>query len=312
MKTAVPMIWLRATPGVLALVLMATGCREKGGDLGWWEGEQQRIQLSHELELKRFRLEQLGPYSDDRPQLEKVRADIRTQTAVQASLKMRSKALKEEFELMQADLAGFRESALRDHRNRAIGRKFPEFVTSSGRKFSEVIVASIDDAGVGIRHSDGTARLRIEDLDPEQRLFFGLEPELAVAAAQKEARDVAAYERWIDRQMVVVREKEEQSARINAQEQRAEQTKRLLAARQTVAASVSPLAKPATSVGSGYSSYRYYRYRPYYRTVYYTPTYYPTFPRTCYPSTQRSFNSYYTPVVIQNRKFDNSTFPTTP
>ena len=47
----------RAAVTVAALVIV--GC-EKNQDLtAWWQGEQQRIELRHQLELKKYRFEQV-------------------------------------------------------------------------------------------------------------------------------------------------------------------------------------------------------------------------------------------------------------
>lgn len=51
----------------------------------WWQGEQERIELGHQLALKQFRLQRLG--SDDLPELEKLRASNRLVAASLKSLK---------------------------------------------------------------------------------------------------------------------------------------------------------------------------------------------------------------------------------
>lgn len=290
----------------LAAAVLTAGCGKSDDNVAWWQGEQERIELSHRLALKEFRFEQLG--SKDLPELDRLRRSNQTQAVSLKSLKQRHSALNEEFETLQRQSAGFREAVIRDQRNRAIGRTFTELASLSGRTYKDVTIASIDDAGVAIRHADGSARLRYADLDSDQRLFFGLEADLALAAVERESRDVAAYERWIDGQMAVLQERNAEQAGIAMRnEQKARNNRAMQAARQTVASNVSPLARPATSFGSGSSRYysTYRAYRPTYRYVYYTPA----FPRSCYPYGRQSASRYYTPVVIQNRRFPNNTIP---
>ncbi|MEO5912724.1 MAG: hypothetical protein ABIS50_00710 [Luteolibacter sp.] len=299
----------------LAVALLAAGCEKKDGNIAWWQGEQERIELSHQLALKEFRYEQLG--SSDLPELERLRRANQATAASLKSLKQQQVALNGEFEDLQGNLEDFHEATIQNQRNRAIGRSFPELVSLSGRTYRGVTVASIDDAGVAIHHIDGTARLRYQDLDAKQQLFFGLEAEPALAAVERESQNAAAYERWIDDQMVALGEKNDETAKLNQRNAAiAKANRSSVAARQVVAANTRALAKPASSVGSGssryYSGYHSYRsYRPtYYRYVYYTPNYYrPAFPRSCYGSTSR----YYTPVVIQHRtSFANTTIPSVP
>lgn len=296
----------------LAVALLAAGCGKRDGNAAWWQGEQQRMELSHQVALKQFRLQRLE--SVDFAELVKLRASNLEKAVSLKSLKQQRSALRDESDDMQRSLAEFRETFLREHRNRAIGSSFPELTTVTGRMFRDVTVASIDDAGVAIRHTDGTARLKYQDLDSKQQLFFGLEAELAVAAVDRESRDRAAYDRWMDDQMAVVLEKNERLAENTARDERLASENRQRLASQITAAKVNPLAKPATSFGSGSSRYAssfgsYYR-RSNYRYVYYTPNYCaPTFPRACSPE----MNPSYRPVVTRNYpNFSNTTFPSAP
>lgn len=296
----------------LSVALLAAGCGKRDGNAVWWQGEQQRMELSHQVALKQFRLQRLE--SVDFAELMKLRASNQEMAVSLKSLKQQHSALKDESDAMQRGLAEAREIFLRDHRNRAIGRSFSELITVTGRKFRDVTVASIDDAGVAIRHTDGTARLKYQDLDSKQQLFFGLEAELAVAAVDRESRDRVAYDRWMDGQMAVVLEKNERLAENAARDERLASENRQRLASQITAAKVNPLAKPATTFGSGSSRYvtsfgSDYR-RSNYRYVYYAPNYCaPTFPRACRPE----LNPSYRPAVTRNYPdFSHTTFPSAP
>jgi len=184
-------------------------------------------------------------------------------------------ALQAELEEMQSQWTDFRRSTIREQRQRAMGKTFEVLQSSSGRTFNDVRVSVIDDGGVTIRHADGSARLGFEDLDARQRAFFGLEADLSLAAAEKESRDAAAYERWVEAGLAQNEAKSQRASEIamrEAADARRKQT--ALLGRQLAAANERPLAQVATSVGnrswssSRYSS-SYQTYRPTYRYVYY-------------------------------------------
>lgn len=282
-------------PAIAAVILagfFSSSCKEGGQAAGWWQGEQQRIELSHELELKRYRFEQT--YSRDYEEFEKLRQSTENAATLLKSLRKERLALTEEIELSEARWADFRESMIRDQRQRAIGRTFETFSVVSGRTFEKVSVSEIDDAGVTIRHTDGSARLRYADLDASQRLLFGLEADLAQAAVQQESQDAAEYEGWIETRMARLEEKKEMSSLVAKRDESEARQKRAEQLRQQIAASnARPLAKAATSFGN--SSWRYsnhtssYRtYRPTYRYVYYaSPTYRSTYgyrTNPCFPA----------------------------
>ena len=254
------------------------GCGKDSDRAAWWQGEQERIGLGQQLELKNFRFEQAC--SDDLENLERLRQAAKETASMLDSLRQRRVSLGGEVESLERNRVAFRESMIRAQRQRATGKTFEALNLVSGRKFHDVSVASIDDAGVTIRHVNGSARLRFADLDAKQREFFGLEADLALVAEEKESRDAAAYGRWIDQQMAAARAKDEAVAKnVTREDLGARQARSLIAAQQVAASNARPLAQPSTSVGirswSSSGSYSNYRVnRPTYRYVYYsTPSY---------------------------------------
>lgn len=274
---------VRLAAVTFSTVILAS-CGQRKDQAAWWQGEQQRIEVSHQLELANLRYERLSPHQVG--ELEKLREEIIRQGDTLVALKARSSLLKQEIQSLELQRAEFQKSVLRDRRQRVLGMKFEKYPLNSGRVFEDVSVTSIDDAGVSIRHTDGSARLRFSDLDSAQRAFFGLEEQLAVAAEKQEAVAAAAYERWIDKQMTEVSREEERTAAIAKRE--IPQVSRT----QVTSADVRPLAQQATHFGS--SSYRYSRYRTYYRTyrpnyVYYpNPVYSTSQPRAFIPAARVS------------------------
>lgn len=104
------------------------------------------------------------------------------------------------------DLAVFRRKAINDQRIRALRHKFPELVTGSGRSYLDASIASVTDAGVVVRHRDGSARLLFADLTPEQRVLFALEADSSLAAEQLERQGAAENELALDRQIAAAAE----------------------------------------------------------------------------------------------------------
>jgi len=270
-----PQINLRGT-AVLLGALLSVACSKREAETVWWQGEEERIELRQQLTLKEFRLLKLG--SDDLPELKELRQANKALAHPLASLRQRKLALESEVESMRHERVDFRIAIIRDQRDRATGTKLDKIESHSGRIYRDVTIASIDDAGVTIRHAHGSARLKYGDLDSGQRTFFGLDADLAAAAAEKEAGDLVAYERWIARRMVVIREKEEEQQKIARNEIAAERSRIRLASNTAGASGSRPLAQPATSVGTRYYprySSSYYPRRSRYYPVYqgYTPGY---------------------------------------
>lgn len=270
-------------PGFLAAPLVAAAlasmsCQRSHFQAEWWQGEQERIALSQRLELLRYRAERSDSSGFD--ELKRLDGLRESSKSLLDSLRQQRVALKTEVTALEEKWDDFQTSAIQGQRQCALGTTFKTFQSAAGRKFQDVSVAAIDDAGVTIRHADGSARLRFADLDSGQQAFFGLEADLASAAEEKEAHDEIAYDRGIESQMAMIREQEiEVSERARREEMAAAERKfsQQLAVQRVASAKVSPLSLPATRFGSrswsyssNYSSYR--SYYPVYRYVYYRPS----------------------------------------
>lgn len=235
--------------------------------------------LSQQWALKEFRYESANVGGVE--ELVKLRKSSGEAGIALGILREKQKSLTEDLASLESQWTEFRATTLRAHRQRMIGLEFPEFSSVSGKKYQAVKVASIDDAGVTIRHLEGAARLRFADLDAKQRWMFGLEEDLAATAQADEAVNSAEYDRWVDAQMASSRDTEQRQTFESAREDSiARRERQALVASQLAAADNRALARPASAVGSGswggdYSRYR--TYRPRYRTTvwYYTPAYYP-------------------------------------
>ena len=281
---------------MIIVAFQTTACQKNESQAGWWQAEQERIELSHQVELKKFRFDQL--YSGDFKEFESLRLSA-DQTALKLdSLRRQRVELGGQLESLQKQTADFKAAAVRSQRHRAMSRTFEKLDLVSGRSFENVSVASIDDAGVTIRHADGSARLRYADLDAEKRVWFGLEEDLALTAQNKETQDAAAYEKWVDARMVAMEEKKTKNSESTRQQELASAERQAsLAARHQAAVSNRPLAQKAASVGDrtwgDVSTYR--TSRPTYRYVYYnnTPAYYGRCLLPVNPTPARAARNYY-------------------
>ena len=264
-----------------AAAVLLVGCGRKPVDLAWWEGEQERLELAQLFVLKEFRLIQRdGGGAAELARLAQKNHELSIKLE---SLFTRRDVLKGEIDLMESGRMAQREDFLRNRKMEVIGKTFDELTTRNGRIYLEVSISSLDDAGVSIRHADGSARLRYRDLNDDQRTMFGLDAESSLVATAKERADAAEYERWIELRLVEIREKKAAQERLTAANDREFQRRSAaISSRAMVAANVSLLSKPASAVSSRGSRYsrRYNRYRSSSRYYYYPV---PVYRNTCVP-----------------------------
>jgi hypothetical protein len=292
------------TVSVVLISLFLGACNQEKHQAAWWEAEKERIELTQQLELKKYRLEQI--LGSDFEDLQKARATSEKMVALRKSLEPQKSQVLTELQSLEQQWVGFRESMIRDQRQRAIGKSFDKLVLASGRSFEKVSVSAINDSGVTIRHSDGSARLRFDDLSAQQRWQFGLEEDLAIAAHQKESENAAEYERWVDTRLASNQAKLKEEAETARQEEiAASRTRANLLASQTVSANVSPLSRPASTVS--YSSSRSYRSGPtYYNTGY---SYCSPVVRRCYYPQVRSVREFMRQNTPRQTNFNNTAIP---
>jgi hypothetical protein len=243
-------------------------------------GEHQVIELEQRLKLMQYRAERADSGSFD--DLQAIEGNLVRLGKRERELVTRRAELAETTAQLESQLAESKSMAIRERREQAIGREMDQLITHDGRSFAKARVISVDDAGVSIRHEHGAARLRHADLTLEQQVEFGMDPDLAAAAEQREREEVAAYDQWLEAEM--------------ARNERIENSKPPETGRSLATASASSrrigdtmsegrtslLSQPARTFGTGsiyrYSSYR--SYRPTYRHVYYYQPYCPSYQRS--------------------------------
>lgn len=106
-----------------------------------------------------------------------------------------------------------------ERRAEAMGKRLEEFVTMAGRVYRDVQITKIGDGGISFSHADGAARLRFEDLSPEQRGYFGINREDAAAVYAREMMAREAYEKRVEESEKARRELAEKLAAERAEAQ---------------------------------------------------------------------------------------------
>jgi|GEM_PF-7100267 len=170
--------------------------QEVPSDETWLDNERYRMDLQNQIEVTGMRLERREREGEN-GKLGEAITNLESLTAGFDKRMAEYEALSQEVVEMEADFLSFRERQLGELRSRAMGREWPEFVSATGKVLKDAKVITVDDTGVMLRHQDGAARMRYEDLTDEQRCFFGLEEESAIAALKEEHRRAQDYEQWV-------------------------------------------------------------------------------------------------------------------
>lgn len=289
-----------------SMAFFAVGCERSSPEASWWEKENERIALEHELELKTFRFNQVK--GGDMEELRALGIQNREAAVDLTEMTASKSRLQAEIQNLESEQAHYRLDLLAERRRMMTGKTFEKLSVASGKEFQNAKVAAITDAGITIRHVDGSATLRFNDLTAGQREEFGLDPELALVAENKEREQAVAYERWLDRELAASQAAKTEELRIAANDRRNDE-RRSASARQAAAASLlvasnsQALAQSASSVGSGY--YGRTRYRTSYYNVY-RPYYCRTYVSSYRGVTRRIGNVGYVPKCYTPRRVTSS------
>ena len=166
--------------------------------------------MTQKIELAQYRISQIPPSAlNSTP--EDIAEHIGELQARRNSLAMRKDELSNTVSRLQEGWDKFRRDILTTARAAVIGREYEIFETARGKAYQDALVARIDDLGVAIKHTHGSARIGFNDLSVEEQAFFGLDSELASAALVEERRYLATYERQIDREMQIIVEKQKEA-----------------------------------------------------------------------------------------------------
>lgn len=250
-----------ALPGIV-------GCQRAKEDAAWWERESERVRLVAQLELAAYRHARAAATGAAEAELVREQAARPARENALRSARSAKADLALQVVAKEKELAEFRVVAVERQRQRLLGLTYPELTVATGRIYQDVAVAAIDDAGVLIRHRDGSARLTYGVLTDEQRAQFAMCGEAAGVAEKREREMAAAYERALDRQLAALEVGQRRKALDWAERERLESEARRSSAvalasanrAATTARAGGALSQPARAFGSG-SSYRYRSYR---------------------------------------------------
>jgi hypothetical protein len=253
-----------------------SGCDSRRDQAGYWRAERVRVEVAQALELAQYRFDK---------RVAAGMGELRVLQEESQSLAVRLKNLREDKELLEAEVEEVarlgeefsRESASMA-RTEMVGKSFDSFAAADGREFHEVTVTKVNDLGVDIRHQHGAARLHYSDLSDEHRELFGLDQELAARAERLEREKSLAYGRWIDRQMVAIKQVKREDAERRASKERVSSMRFAAAPVQTRERPLAMSAKPFGTSSRYRRSYRRSSRSTSYRYYYYCP---PRNPRNC-------------------------------
>jgi hypothetical protein len=216
---------------IASAALLLTSCDQTNSDLGWWELEQDRIELNTRLELRKLKYDR-APSGSAASELNACNDLIKQQSIKINVLYDKKKALSEDLLALEKQLPSFKIATVQQRRQSAIGMDLPQISVRSGREHREVKIKSIDDLGVTISHTMGIARLRVDELKPKQQYFFGLDADMAKEAAKKEAIAIASYESTLRQYMIEKEAAEKKAAIAKLRDERAAKTQQILLAAQ--------------------------------------------------------------------------------
>jgi hypothetical protein len=288
---------------VIVSLLAGVGCTKREEDLSWWSGENTRIELTQQLALAQYRLDQAMPRIKADEEMESLAARNASAAKTLTHLRELKTTLLTHCEQQENAFAAYQSDVIRQRQQAAVGKRFDVLEVSNGKRFEDAQIVSVDTAGVQIRHRDGSARLGFDDLTADQSAQFGIERHTSLEAERVEREQAIAYERWIEAELAVIEEKERVERASAAREASSRQAS-LLAAAASTRPRLSALAAPARSFGSRSSYYsRSYYSRP--RSS--TWIYYQSYP-TCYyrPSTVYPRYQTYIPRPAQGPSFSGS------
>lgn len=273
---------LKIRPIVLVgAVCTLVSCGKRSSEARWWELEQTRIGLDCQLRLATYRWEAADKNRASFTNYQQMIEINERNTELIESMRVQKKVLHGEILATQNEWDKSRDLHKKTRRSNLIGKTFEVLSLEDGRHFNKVRITNIDDAGVAIRHSDGTARLDIHDLGEQKAAEFGIEKASALVALAKEEQQAIAYEQWhfsMMRSLEMLRiEKNARNALAEKDKAKAVRSAAFSKAANTDA-SLRPLAQPPRPFGASSIRWRYpwrtysYRYRPVY--VYQHPKYY--------------------------------------
>lgn len=198
--------------GMILLVLLGVGLtvmtdatqEEQKADLS--DGQAEISELK--LELKGIEEEQTKNKERIAGHAEFVRKEKELQAAETrlADLQVRKREVEETLVKIDKEFSAYREDYRKMVWRKAVGRKFPEFVTRGGKTYREVTIKAVTAREVKLGHIAGTASVGVSDLPP------ALREELHLSVI--EAADILAAERKKEEERIAqLREERERKAR---------------------------------------------------------------------------------------------------
>ena len=167
--------------------------------------------------------------------------------------------------------------SVEERRAAAFSKRMDRFETMKGRVYEDVRITAIDDGGISLSHSTGTARLRFDDLSPQQRRYFGMDESAALETYRRERLAREAYEKLVEEKNTARREAAEKAAEERRLAEEKAEAKRALAEanRKPAPEETIPLRPNIQRIDSGTRGVRHSNYGSYYG--HYPSAYWPSY-----------------------------------
>lgn len=247
------------------------------------EDETKCIKLTQKLRLLELQDQKANVVSDRDVQ----EADLAGQQARAKIVELREKrdTLHADIHSLEGEFAKIEKAVIAHKRSSAMGRKFAVFETKVS-KYQDVVIKSVMETGLEIKHSSGSARVTPMQLSEAQLEEFGLSLDHAHELIAAEQRNQQHYMAHIDRVLEKQREEELTRTRLQEEHRRTMEKSEAALAAYRVPERKSLLDETPTP--------KVYRVRNY-RTPYYN-VWYPTYTNDSNFSGRSCYNNSPTPV----------------
>jgi len=238
------------------VVLLGTGCLIAGGeDVVQEAGKETLATLRRSIdELREMNRQRRA---DPEGELRSLQDELAGKRAELNALREARRRLSAELIVIEEHSAAWVREWRDTQRQIAVGERYPSIKTLDGRLFSDAEIVAVTGAGIEVRHANGTARVRCDQLPSEwaERFVWKASEQEGVLAAERE--QAAELDRQVAARMEI--DEKRQEKRLAAEEAAESRAALARASRQRVAAASnysSPLAEPARQVSNRTYYYR--------------------------------------------------------
>jgi hypothetical protein len=247
---------------LIAVVPLLSQCKDDSQvEMQIMESETQSIKLTQKLRLLEMQSKQADVVTDR--DVHAVNQKEQQARVKLAELREVRDALHADIHSLEGEFGAIEKAVIAYKRNSAMGKNFAVFETKQS-SYRDVVIKSVTETGLEIKHSSGSARITPMQLSDSQLDEFGLSVESAREVIAAEQRIQQHYMANMDR--VLEKQKEEELSRFRLEE---EHRRDMQKAEATLAAYRAPERKSLLAETPPTKVYRVRSYRPQFYNVWY-------------------------------------------